>query len=228
MSPVIELREIVRRYTVGRETVLALKGINLSIDRGAFASIVGPSGSGKSTLLNILGLLDRASSGDYKLDGIEVSQLTDEHASALRNRLIGFVFQSFHLLPRHTVLENVLLPRRFCTEPPAHCRERAEELLARFGLADRMNHTSEQLSGGQMQRVAIARALLLEPALLLADEPTGNLDSRTAGDVLELLKRLNAEGQTIVLVTHDSEVSRKASRRVHVRDGSIEFDETLY
>ncbi|HET9189772.1 MAG TPA: ABC transporter ATP-binding protein [Rudaea sp.] len=221
----VNLQGIARRYRVGRQDVDALAGIDLVVTAGQFVAIVGPSGSGKSTLLNILGCLDRPTAGRYELDGTDVSTFDDERASDFRNRRIGFVFQSFHLLPRLSVLENVLLPRRFLREPAPDIEGRAHTLLERIGLGQRKDHRPEQLSGGQMQRVAIARALLMRPALLLADEPNGNLDSRSASEVLGMIEEVHAQGQTVVLVTHDHEVAARAQRRVQVRDGKIENDD---
>ena len=220
----VELKGIERRYRVGGQWVHALAGVDLVVPQGQFAAIVGPSGSGKSTLLNILGCLDRPDAGRYGLDGTDVSTFDDERASDFRNRRIGFVFQSFHLLPRLTVLENVLLPQRFARHAADDAVARAHGLLARMGLSERLEHRPGQLSGGQMQRVAIARALLMRPALLLADEPTGNLDSRSADAVLELIDEVHAEGQTIVLVTHDHDVAMHAGRQIHLRDGKVEHD----
>jgi putative ABC transport system ATP-binding protein len=221
----VHLQGIARRYRVGGQNVDALAGIDLAVPAGQFVAIVGPSGSGKSTLLNILGCLDRPSAGRYQLDGADVSTFDDEHASDFRNRRIGFVFQSFHLLPRLSVLENVLLPRRFLREPTPDLENRAHALLERIGLGQRKDHRPEQLSGGQMQRVAIARALLMRPALLLADEPTGNLDSRSAAEVLGMIDEVHAQGQTVILVTHDHDVAARAQRRVQVRDGKVEHDD---
>ena len=220
----IELQGVHRRYVMSGQTVHALAGVDLAIGAGEFVTLTGPSGSGKSSLLNILGCLDHPSEGRYLIEGSDAARLDDEASSDLRNRRIGFVFQSFHLLPRLTVLENVLLPLRFHRSPPADAKDRAAQLLERVGLADRRNHRPSELSGGQMQRVAIARALLLQPALLLADEPTGNLDSRSAADVMELIGEVHAGGQTVVLVTHDPEVAAHASRQVRLRDGRIEHD----
>ncbi len=221
----VNLQGIARRYRVGGQHVDALAGVDLTVPAGQFVAIVGPSGSGKSTLLNILGCLDRPSAGRYELDGIDVSTFDDERASDFRNRRIGFVFQSFHLLPRLSVLENVLLPRRFLREPAPDIEIRAHALLERIGLGQRKDHRPEQLSGGQMQRVAIARALLMRPALLLADEPTGNLDSRSAGEVLGMIDEVHGQGQTVILVTHDHDVAARAQRRVQVRDGKVEHDD---
>lgn len=220
----IQLQAVTRHYRMSGQTVRALDGVDLHVAAGEFVTLTGPSGSGKSTLLNVLGCLDRPDSGSYRLDGIEVRDLDDAAASHVRNRRIGFVFQSFHLLPRLTVLENVLLPTRFSTEADPGAPERARELLRRVGLAERMDHRPGELSGGQMQRAAIARALVLKPALLLADEPTGNLDSRSARDVLELIDEVHAGGQTVVMVTHDNELAERAPRQVRLRDGRIEHD----
>ena len=218
----IEIRNLRRHYDQGGTVVRALDGIDLDIASGEFVAIMGPSGSGKSTLLNVLGALDRPDAGHYRLDGIEVSALDDDAASELRNRKIGFVFQAFQLLPRLDVLENVLLPLRYARQPDPEAPARARVLLERIGLGARIHHTPGQLSGGQMQRVAIARALLMKPALLLADEPTGNLDSASARDVLALFEELHRDGQTIVLVTHDPDVARRTGRTVHLRDGRVE------
>lgn len=220
----VELDRIRREYRVGGQTVHALDGVSLHVPSGQFVAIVGPSGSGKSTLLNILGCLDRPDSGHYLLDGTDVSTFDDEQASDFRNRRIGFVFQSFHLLPRLTVLENVLLPQRFARIADEGRHARALDLLQRMGLGERLEHRPNQLSGGQMQRVAIARALLMQPALLLADEPTGNLDSKSARDVLALIDEVHHGGQTVVMVTHDNDVAAHAERQVHLRDGRIEHD----
>jgi putative ABC transport system ATP-binding protein len=220
----IELQGVERRYVMSRQVVHALDRIDLAIARGEFVAITGASGSGKSTLLNVLGCLDHPNAGRYRLEGVDVATLDDEAASDIRNRRIGFVFQSFHLLPRLTVRENVLLPRRYCATPDPDAEARAERLLQRVGLGDRMDHRPLELSGGQMQRAAIARALLMQPALLLADEPTGNLDSKSASDVLALIEELHAGGQTIVLVTHDHGVAARAPRQVRLKDGRIEHD----
>ncbi|HEU4670528.1 MAG TPA: ABC transporter ATP-binding protein [Dyella sp.] len=218
------MEAITRHYRVGGQTIAALDGVGFEVPQGQFTAIVGPSGSGKSTLLNMLGCLDRPDSGRYLLDDVDVSTFDDERASDFRNRRIGFVFQSFHLLPRLSVLENVLLPRRFLRGDGSSLEQRAHDLLARMGLGERLQHRPGQLSGGQMQRVAIARALLMQPALLLADEPTGNLDSKSAADVLALIDEVHAGGQTVVLVTHDAEVAARAQRQITLRDGRIEHD----
>ncbi len=220
----IELHAVSRHYRMSGQTVRALDGVDLGIGAGEFVALTGPSGSGKSTLLNVLGCLDRPDAGSYRLDGIEVKSLDDTAASVVRNRRIGFVFQSFHLLPRLSVLENVLLPLRFSGQPDPEAPDRARELLRRVGLGERLDHRPGQLSGGQMQRAAIARALVMKPALLLADEPTGNLDSRSAEEVLALIGEVHRGGQTVVMVTHDNEVAANAPRQVRLRDGRIEHD----
>jgi putative ABC transport system ATP-binding protein len=220
----VRMEAITRHYRVGTQVIAALDGVSFEVPQGQFTAIVGPSGSGKSTLLNMLGCLDRPDSGRYLLDDVDVSTFDDERASDFRNRRIGFVFQSFHLLPRLTVLENALLPRRFLRGPDDGLEQRALSLLGRMGLTNHLQHRPGQLSGGQMQRVAIARALLMKPALLLADEPTGNLDSKSAADVMALIAEVHAGGQTVVLVTHDAEVAARAQRQIALRDGRIEFD----
>jgi len=218
------MEAVTRHYRVGGQTIAALDGVSFTVPRGQFTAIVGPSGSGKSTLLNMLGCLDRPDSGRYLLEDVDVSTFDDERASDFRNRRIGFVFQSFHLLPRLSVLENAMLPARFLRGSDEDLAERARGLLERMGLSRHLEHRPGQLSGGQMQRVAIARALLMKPALLLADEPTGNLDSKSAADVLALLDEVHAQGQTVVMVTHDADVAARAQRQVGIRDGRIEFD----
>lgn len=221
----LALEHVTRCYDMNGQAVHALAGVDLQVAAGEFVAITGASGSGKSSLLNILGCLDRPSSGRYLIEGEDVAGFDDEAISDVRNRRIGFVFQSFHLLPRLTVLENVMLPLRFHRAPPADAHEYARHLLSRVGLADRSQHRPAELSGGQMQRAAIARALLLRPALVLADEPTGNLDSRSAADVLRLIDEVHAEGQTVVMVTHDHDIAARAPREVKLRDGRIEHDE---
>ena len=223
-SCMVCMEAVARHYRVGDQTIAALDGVSFTVPRGQFTAIVGPSGSGKSTLLNMLGCLDRPDSGRYLLEDVDVSTFDDERASDFRNRRIGFVFQSFHLLPRLSVLENAMLPARFLRGSADGLAERARELLGRMGLQRHLEHRPGQLSGGQMQRVAIARALLMKPALLLADEPTGNLDSKSAADVLALLDEVHAQGQTVVMVTHDADVAARAQRQVGIRDGRIEFD----
>jgi putative ABC transport system ATP-binding protein len=223
----LELVDLKREYVLGDVTVHALRGVTLTIEEGSFVAIVGASGSGKSTLMNIVGLLDRPSAGRYLLQGEDVSTIDPDRRARLRNQKIGFVFQSFNLLPRTTALENVELPLVYDPRtdggPARH--ERARKLLEAVGLGERVHHTPSQLSGGQQQRVAIARALVNEPELLLADEPTGNLDSRTSVEVMELLQRLNRErGITIVLITHEHDIAEYAQRIVSVRDGRVVSD----
>lgn len=217
----IQLDNIQRHYKQGGGTIQALRGLSLRIAPGEFVAIMGSSGSGKSTLLNILGALDKPSAGSYRLNGTEVGAMDDDAASALRSRQIGFVFQSFHLLPRLTVLENVLLPQRYLPEQDPEAPQRARALLERMGLGHRIDHRPGELSGGQLQRAAIARALLNQPSLLLADEPTGNLDSKSATDVLQLFSELHSQGQTIVLVTHDPNVAAKAQRTILLNEGNL-------
>lgn len=220
----IELQGIARQYQLRGRTVAALRGVDLKISSGEFVAIAGASGSGKSTLLNVLGCLDRPTSGKYMLEDREVGSLDDEAISDVRNNRIGFVFQSFHLLTRLSVLENVMLPLRFSRSEHPGAEARAKNLLERVGLGDRLDHRPGELSGGQMQRAAIARALLMQPALLLADEPTGNLDSKTATEVIALLRELHEGGQTVVLVTHDNDIAASAHRLVRLRDGKVESD----
>lgn len=220
----IKLCNIRKTYRQGGSDIHALDGIDLHIAQGEFVAVMGPSGSGKSTLLNVLGGLDRPDSGRYRLAQDEISALDDDDASDVRNRRIGFVFQSFHLLPRLSVLENVLLPQRYARNVDPQAPERAAQLLERIGLGERIHHLPGQLSGGQLQRAAIARALLNQPALLLADEPTGNLDSSSAAEVMALLGELHAGGQTLVLVTHDPDIAAAAQRTIHLRDGRIDAD----
>lgn len=225
----IELSGITRTYGGEGVAVHALRGIDLTVEDGEFVAIMGSSGSGKSTLMSILGCLDRPTSGQYRLHGKDVSTLSGDELAAIRNGMIGFVFQSFHLLPRTTASENVELPLLYSPEKPSwkEIRARAREALEIVGLGDRVTHTPAALSGGQQQRVAVARALVTRPSLLLADEPTGNLDSRTTLEVMELLQRLNREGLTILMVTHEAEVARAASRVVTLRDGLIRRDRRI-
>ncbi|MCU0477284.1 MAG: ABC transporter ATP-binding protein [Chloroflexi bacterium] len=220
-TPVISLRGITRIYSSGRLEVEALRGIDLDVFPGDFIAIVGPSGSGKSTLMNIIGCLDRPTAGTYVLAGTEVETLDDDDLARVRSRAVGFVFQSFNLLPRTSALENVATPLLYQGVPRHERMERAKAALERLGLGDRLDHEPSELSGGQQQRVAIARALVTRPVLILADEPTGNLDSASGLEVLHLLHELNAAGATIVLITHDSDVAVAATRQVHVRDGSL-------
>ena len=220
----IELSHIHRNFCVGNQMVPALDNVNLSIAAGEYLSIMGPSGSGKSTLLNLIGLLDRPTSGIYRLDGEDVTVLSDRQQAEVRNRRIGFVFQAFHLVPRLTAAENVELPLILAGVPVAQRAERVERVLAALGLADRSHHKPEQLSGGQRQRVAIARATVMQPAVLLADEPTGNLDRKSGQDVARILEQLNGGGITLIVVTHDLAIGQRARRRLHMLDGRLERD----
>jgi putative ABC transport system ATP-binding protein len=223
-DPVIRTQKIVKDYVLGAETVHAVRSVDLTIERGEFVAIMGPSGSGKSTLMNMIGCLDTPTSGNYWLNGTDVSQLNDDELAHIRNRDIGFVFQTFNLLPRATVLHNVELPLVYAGVGSKERRRRAAEKLEMVGLGDRMDHKPPEISGGQRQRVAVARALVNDPALLLADEPTGNLDSVTSEEVMAILVDLNRNGQTIVLVTHEHDIAEYAKRQVHLRDGEIEKD----
>lgn len=226
MTPIIEMRGIHRIYDEGGIPTHALRGVSLTVKRGELLSIMGPSGSGKSTLMYIMGCLDTPTSGSYKLEGLDVSKLTDDELAQIRSERIGFVFQSFNLLPRATVLRNVMLPLLYGPLPPKEREQRACSALAAVGLpAGYYDHRSNELSGGQMQRVAIARALVNDPALILADEPTGNLDSATSRLILETFLKLRDEGKTIVLITHDAEVASWTDRCVHIRDGHLLTDE---
>ncbi len=217
----IELTDVWRIYEVGGQPVYALRRIDLRIGAGEYLSVMGPSGSGKSTLLHILGLLDRPTRGSYRLDGIETTRLDEEARARLRQRCIGFVFQAFHLIPRLTARENIELPLMLAGIPPAERRRRVRRLLAAFSLEDRADHRPAELSGGQRQRVAIARAVAMEPEVVLADEPTGNLDRTTGREVIEVLEALNRQGLTLILVTHDLELGRRAPRRIEMRDGTL-------
>ena len=221
----IEFRDLTKIYVMGEEEVPALAGVSLTIERGEYVAVIGPSGSGKSTLMNILGGLDRPTSGSYRFEGEEVGEFGDDALAEFRRRRIGFVFQSFQLLPRLTALQNVELPMIYAGTPRTERRARAAELLERVGLGTRMGHRPTQLSGGQQQRVAIARSLANRPDLLLADEPTGALDSHTGEEVLKLFHELNGDGLTLAIVTHDPDVANEAHRRVAFRDGLIVSDE---
>jgi len=220
----ISLAGLERIFQVGDQQVRALRDINLEIAAGEYLSIMGPSGSGKSTLLNIIGLLDRASSGLYRLDGRDVTALSDEEQAQVRRERIGFIFQFFHLVPRLTALENVELPMVLAGIAASERRSRAGKLLGNYGLADRAHHRPDQLSGGQRQRVAIARATVMNPAVLLADEPTGNLDRTSGTEVVEILERLHEQGVTLLVVTHDPALGNRAHRRLRMVDGAIESD----
>jgi putative ABC transport system ATP-binding protein len=222
---VIRMQGLTKDYQLGAETVHALRGVDLIVRRNEYITIMGPSGSGKSTLMNLVGCLDTPTAGIYFLNGHEVGKMSDDELARIRNREIGFVFQTFNLLPRATALHNVELPLIYAGLKGAERRERAAAMLDRVGLGDRMTHRPNELSGGQRQRVAIARALINEPALLLADEPTGNLDSQTGEEIMALFDSLHEDGQTIVLVTHEHDIAERAHRRVLLRDGMIESDE---
>jgi putative ABC transport system ATP-binding protein len=218
----ITLRNVSRTFALGEESVHALRDVTLHIGRGEYLSIMGPSGSGKSTMLNILGLLDRPTSGTYELDGQDVTALTDEEQSRVRREKIGFVFQFFHLVPRLSAAENVELPLLLAGAHPDERREKVTRLLTEFGIEKRSRHRPDQLSGGERQRVAIARAMVMEPAAILADEPTGNLDQHTGREVIHLLEELNSRGMTLVLITHDTDLGGRARRHIRTLDGRVE------
>ena len=222
--PLIELKDIYKIYQMGSEDVRANDGISLSIEKGEFVAIVGKSGSGKSTLMNIIGALDVPTEGEYYLGGEDVSHMSDNQLAEIRNKMIGFIFQQYNLLPRDNLLENVELPLLYAGVPNPERKERALRSLEKVGLADKWASRPKQLSGGQQQRVSIARALAGSPSLILADEPTGALDSRTSRDVLDFMKELNREGNTIVMITHDSSIAMEARRVVRIHDGKINFD----
>jgi len=220
-APLVALEGVTRTYVQGEQEIHVLKGIGLEIAAGEFVALQGPSGSGKSTLLHILGLLDRPSGGRYRLDGEDVAGLPDDRLSELRNRTLGFLFQSFYLVPYISTLDNVMLPGLYGPTPTRELRRRAGELLVQVGLGDRLNFRPGQLSGGQQQRAALARALVNDPRLLLADEPTGQLDSATSAEILELLDTIHSQGRTLILVTHDPETAARAERRIVLHDGRI-------
>lgn len=224
MSLVIKIRNITRDFPLGNEIVKVLKGIDLDIERGEYVALMGPSGSGKSTLMNLLGCLDTATAGTYELNGKDVSNMTDDELAEIRNKEIGFVFQTFNLLPRTTALENVALPMVYAGIPKSQRKIRAEEVLTEVGLADRMDHKPNQLSGGQRQRVAVGRALVNKPSIILADEPTGNLDSVTSLEILNLFDAIHKQGNTVIVVTHEEEVAAHAHRVIRLRDGMVESD----
>ena len=221
---VIEVKDITKHYLLGTQTVEALRGVSFGIDKGEFIAIMGPSGSGKSTLMNIIGCLDSPTGGTYHLNNQEVSKLDGDELAGIRNKEIGFVFQNFHLLARNSALDNVMLPLKYAGVEKSVQIIKAKEVLSQVGLSSRIDHQPSELSGGQQQRVAIARALVNNPSIIFADEPTGNLDSQTGHDVMELFHNLNNQGQTIILITHENEVAAEAQRTIFIKDGLIESD----
>src|SRR3978361_1694850 len=224
MEPLIIIKDIGRKYVIGTETIHALKSVSLNINKGEFVALMGPSGSGKSTLMNILGCLDTPSKGEYILNGIDVSHMTDNELAEVRNSEIGFVFQTFNLLPRNTALDNVALPLVYAGVNKENRRARAKTTLENVGLGNRIDHKPNELSGGQRQRVAVARALINDPSIILADEPTGNLDTKTSIEIMGLIEDIHAKGNTIILVTHEEDIAKHAHRIVRMRDGLIEND----
>ena len=223
---IIETKNLCKSFQVGSEKVQALKGVDLAVQKGEFLSIMGPSGSGKTTLMNIIGCLDTPTSGTYHLNNKLVNELDDDDLAMIRNKEIGFVFQSFHLLARNSALSNVLLPLKYAGKKETEAQIMAEEVLKKVGLTNRMNHSPSELSGGQQQRVAIARALVNNPSIIFADEPTGNLDTQTGNDVMNLFKELNKLGQTIILITHEEDIAMQSKRIINIKDGLIESDIT--
>ncbi len=224
MEEIIKTKDIVKLYVMGTEELYALKGVSMTIHKNEYVAIMGPSGSGKSTLMNIIGCLDTPTSGYYELNGLNVSEMNDNDLATARNKEIGFVFQTFNLLPRSNALHNVELPLIYAGMSKSSRMELAEEALTQVGLSDRMHHKPNELSGGQRQRVAIARALVNKPSIILADEPTGNLDSKTGDEIMELFDNLHAQGNTIILVTHEDFIAEHAHRTIRLRDGLIESD----
>ncbi|MFN4995055.1 MAG: ABC transporter ATP-binding protein [Bacteroidota bacterium] len=224
MPAVIELKDITRHFKIGEVEVQALRGVNLIINRGEYVALMGPSGSGKSTLMNILGCLDTPTSGSYVLNNNNVSNLSDNELAEIRNKEIGFVFQTFNLLARSTALDNVALPLVYAGKSKKDRIQRAKDVLSNVGLSDRITHKPNELSGGQRQRVAIARALVNDPSIILADEPTGNLDTKTSYEIMELMEEIHQKGNTVVIVTHEEDIARRAKRIVRMRDGKIESD----
>lgn len=227
MPAVIELKDITRHFKIGEVEVQALRGVNLVINKGEYVALMGPSGSGKSTLMNILGCLDTPTSGSYVLNNNNVSNLSDNELAEIRNKEIGFVFQTFNLLARSTALDNVALPLVYAGRSKKDRIQRAKDVLGSVGLTDRMTHKPNELSGGQRQRVAIARALVNDPSIILADEPTGNLDTKTSYEIMELMEEIHQKGNTVVIVTHEEDIARRAKRIVRMRDGKIESDTTV-
>ncbi|PST83333.1 macrolide ABC transporter ATP-binding protein [Pedobacter yulinensis] len=223
-TPLIIIKDIGRKYVIGTEVIHAIKSVSLEIKKGEFVALMGPSGSGKSTLMNILGCLDTPSKGDYILNGINVSQMSDDALAEVRNKEIGFVFQTFNLLPRSTSLDNVALPLIYAGASRKEREERAAKALENVGLGNRMDHKPNELSGGQRQRVAVARALINDPSIILADEPTGNLDTKTSIEIMGLLEEIHSRGNTIILVTHEEDIAQHAHRIVRMRDGLVEND----
>ncbi|MCL9770852.1 ABC transporter ATP-binding protein [Flavobacterium sp. HXWNR69] len=223
-NPLIKITNIKRDFPLGNEIVYVLKGIDLEINKGEYVALMGPSGSGKSTLMNILGCLDTPTSGTYILNGKQVSEMQDDELAGIRNKEIGFVFQTFNLMPRTTALDNVALPMVYAGHSKSERVERATEVLTQVGLQDRMDHKPNQLSGGQRQRVAVARALVNKPSIILADEPTGNLDSKTSVEIMNLFNEIHANGNTVILVTHEEDIAAYAHRIIRLRDGLIESD----
>ena len=221
---IIKTTELKRSFEVGSETVEAIKGINLEVNAGEFIAIMGPSGSGKTTLMNIIGCLDTPTSGEYHLNNKLVNELDEDELAGIRNKEIGFVFQSFHLLAKNSALDNVLLPMKYAGANIEEATIRGKHVLDQVGLTDRMSHGPTELSGGQQQRVAIARAMVNKPSILFADEPTGNLDSKTEGEVMGLFKELNEDGQTIIVITHEEEIAKQSKRIINIKDGLIESD----
>ncbi|MFL2704113.1 MAG: ABC transporter ATP-binding protein [Gammaproteobacteria bacterium] len=221
---IIKTNQLKRSFSLGSETVEALKGIDLEVSKGEFISIMGPSGSGKTTLMNIIGCLDTPTSGEYLLNNQPVNNFNDDELARIRNKEIGFVFQSFHLLAKNSALNNVLLPMKYAGADLEEAELRARHVLDQVGLSDRINHGPSELSGGQQQRVAIARALVNKPSMIIADEPTGNLDSKTGDYVMGLFKELNEEGQTIILITHEEDIANQSKRIINIKDGLIELD----
>jgi|TARA_B110000263_G_scaffold12620_1_gene10624 putative ABC transport system ATP-binding protein len=224
---IINTEKLVRSFEVGTQKIDALRGIDLSVEKGEFISIMGPSGSGKTTLMNIIGCLDTPTSGNYYLNNQLVNNLDDDALARIRNKEIGFVFQSFHLLAKNSALSNVMLPLKYAGTEKNEAEQRAKDVLKQVDLTDRMQHGPSELSGGQQQRVAIARALVNKPSILFADEPTGNLDSKTGEDVMNLFKNLNEEGQTIILITHEENIARQSKRIINIKDGLIESDSKI-
>ena len=226
MNKVIEISDVVKNYQIGTIIVRALRSVTLSIDVNEYVAVMGPSGSGKSTLMNILGCLDTVTQGEYVLNGTDVSKLEDNRLAEIRNKEIGFVFQTFNLLPRYTAHENVMLPLIYAGVPKADRSDLAKQMLDSVGLADRITHKPNELSGGERQRVAIARAMINRPSIILADEPTGNLDSKTSVDIMRLLDKIHSDGNTVILVTHEENIALHARRIVRLMDGEISSDET--